>query len=129
MSNGLRIMLVDDDKIDLFIHSELIKQIPHVSSVMQYGSGAAALKFLEENDATGWPDVILLDIHMPMMSGFGFLASYVKLPKALREKCRVIMLSSTLNSGDHEQVKINGEIRGFLEKPLNIANLVKLVES
>jgi CheY-like chemotaxis protein len=120
-------MLVDDDKIDLFIHSELIKQIPYVSSIVQYGSGGDALKFLEQNEDSGWPDVILLDIHMPVMNGFDFLLEYVKLPEALRKKSRVIMLSSTLSSEDHEQVRVNSETTGFLEKPLNIHNLMELI--
>lgn len=127
MSKSLSIMLVDDDKIDLFINSELIKQIPFITKVMQYSSGGDALRFLEQHTDSEWPDIILLDIHMPVMSGFDFLEHYVKLPEPLRKKSGVIMLSSTLNSEDHERVRANSVTKGFLGKPLNIAGLMELI--
>jgi CheY-like chemotaxis protein len=127
MSKSLSIMLVDDDKIDLFINSELIKQIPFITEVMQYSSGGDALRFLEQHNDSGWPDIILLDIHMPVMSGFDFLEQYVKLPELLRKKSGVIMLSSTLNGEDHERVRANSVTKGFLEKPLSIAGLMELI--
>ena len=127
MSSGITIMLVDDNKIDLFIHSEVMKRIPSVTSVMEYTFAGDAFTYLEEHGVGAWPDVILLDIHMPMMDGFDFLDNYEKLPAASRQKCRVIMLSSSLNGEDHEKAKANGLVFDFLGKPLDIEKLERVI--
>ncbi len=125
MSNGLAIMLVDDNKIDLFIHSEVIKRLPFDTTVMQFSFAGDALKYLEASQA--WPQVILLDIHMPIMDGFDFLAKYAQLPAALRHTCKVIMLSSSLEQNDLKKAKTNSEVLDFLGKPLNLEKLQELI--
>ena len=129
MRENLVIMLVDDNKIDLFIHGEVLKRIPVITKVLQYTFAGEAINYLEENTEQSWPDVILLDIHMPIMNGFDFLMKYEKLPQALREKCKVIMVSSSLDSGDLDMAKTNPEVFAFLEKPMNTDKLKDLLAS
>lgn len=129
MSKRVDIMLVDDNNIDLFIHGEVIKRMPDVTSVMQYAFAGDAISYLEQNTADKWPDVILLDIHMPIMNGFDFLLKYEKLPEALRKNCKVIMVSSSLDSGDHKKAKANAAVFDFLGKPLNMEKLLELILS
>ena len=121
------LMLIDDNKIDLFIHNEVIKRIPYEKTILQYVFAGDAITYLTENDISKWPDVILLDIHMPIMNGFDFLIEYAKLPKELRDKCRVIMVSSSLDTEDLKKAKLNSEVFDYLEKPLNMEKLYKIL--
>ncbi|MES2681430.1 MAG: response regulator [Bacteroidota bacterium] len=123
------IMLVDDNKIDLFIHGEIIKKIPFNAVTISFNFAGDALTYLEENGEAAWPGVIMLDIHMPIMNGFDFLSKYEKLPEAYRKKCKVVMISSSLDNEDMKKAQTNKDVAAFLEKPLNAEKFVTLLSS
>lgn len=129
MSKKISIMLIDDNKIDLFIFSEFIKQMNIAHTVLQYSFATEALTFLKENEVTQWPDLILLDIHMPIMNGFDFLDKYIFLPLACRQKCNIIVVSSSLDIGDKSKANEHPEVIQLIEKPLNTGKLRDLLES
>ena len=128
MNEGITIMLIDDNKIDLFIHGEVVKRISSVKAVLEFTFAGDAFAYLEEQSAATWPHVILLDIHMPMMDGFEFLANYAKLPAELRRHCKVIMLSSSLNGEDHQRAKASELVHDFLGKPLDVEKLRRVIQ-
>ncbi len=128
MIKSRSIMLVDDNKIDLFIHGEVIKKTGFGGKVICFTSGGDALNHLSDINGE-WPDIILLDIHMPIMNGFDFLTRYEKLPEANRQKCKVVMVSSSLDSEDLKKAKTNSEVADFLGKPLDHEKLSALFAS
>jgi CheY-like chemotaxis protein len=119
MNEDSLIMLVDDNKIDLFIHTEVIKQLPLKTKCLSFNFGGDALQYLS-NQKNNWPNIILLDIHMPIMNGFDFINQYKKFPNNLRSICKIIMLSSSLNPNDQEKIKQEVEVFAFIEKPLSV---------
>lgn len=122
------VMLIDDNKIDLFIHSEIIRRMPFEKTVLQYSFAGDALHYLSEHGASEWPDVILLDIYMPVIDGFLFLEKFALLPVDLRSNCRVVMVSSSLDSTDLSKARHSADVFGFLEKPLNMEKLYQLLK-
>jgi CheY-like chemotaxis protein len=65
------------------------------------------------------PDLIFLDIMMPIMDGFGFLDEFAKLPDDITQKCKIVMLSTSESFKDLNKANKNRFVYKFLNKPLN----------
>jgi CheY-like chemotaxis protein len=129
MNKKISIMIIDDNRIDLFIHHEFIKQMNIAHTVMEFALASEAIKFLEESDNSKWPQLILLDIHMPIMNGFDFLQKFSSLPDALIKNCTIIAVSSSLDVGDKSKIKECPHVLNLLEKPLNTTELLSLLKN
>lgn len=123
MKSKIDILILDDNKIDLFINHELIKHSKIEANIKEFSIPFEALKYLETASLNEWPDLIILDIHMPLMNGFEFLKKYNDLPLDKLNKCKVIILSSSLNFQDQNLAKTNPLVIELLEKPLNTDEL------
>ena len=129
MSKKISVMIIDDNRIDLFIHHEFIKQMNIAHTVQEFAFATEAIKFLEENDDTKWPQLILLDIYMPIMNGFDFLKKYSILPGSLKKNCTIIVVSSSLDVGDRSKIKEYPQVLELMEKPLDSAKLLSLLKT
>ncbi|HPM32923.1 MAG TPA: response regulator, partial [Chryseolinea sp.] len=103
------VMLVDDNDTDNFISKRIIEITKFSSRVEVKGSGKAALDYLRENqgNATNLPSLIFLDINMPIVDGFVFLYEFEKFNEVVRNKCKVIILSSSDNKRDIDKIVNN----------------------
>lgn len=123
------VMLIDDNKIDLFISEKIIKKLCIDSNIRTFSSaksGIEFLKLLEENTFSKTmlvPDIILLDINMPEMDGFQFLNEFNKLTKMKEKNIKIYMLSSSSNLKDINKAKNNKVCSGFINKPLTVQSL------
>lgn len=123
-----RILLVDDDQILNFLHSRLFEKTGIVEQVDIALNGREALDYLAkginkreaEQETDIQPEIILLDINMPVMDGWEFLEEYKKLGNTKRHGIMVVMLTSSLNPDDREKAKQYEEITTFINKPLSI---------
>src|SRR6266851_2888655 len=97
-----KVLVIEDNQIDSYVASFNIKKNSFAEEVIVMESAEAALNYLKDLADTpdDLPQLIFLDIKMPGQDGFEFLAEYEKLSAAIREKCIIMMLTSSLNPQD-----------------------------
>lgn len=113
-------LLIDDNEIDNFINRKLLLNTQFAVDIIEKRSATEAIKYLMENQENPkkLPDIIFLDIMMPVMDGFEFLDEFSTLSTMVKENIRVIMLSSTESFKDLNRANSNRYVYKFLNKPL-----------
>lgn len=123
-----KVMLVDDNDTDNFISRRIIEITKFADDVIVKNSGKGALDYLKENEnaESELPDIIFLDINMPIVDGFVFLYEYEKFGTLVKDKCRVIILSSSDNKRDIDKIVNNDYVIKFVTKPLTEKTLEEI---
>ncbi len=123
------IWIVDDDNIYQIIVRKIISKIELFSSFSSYKNGKDAIdalkKAIENNENI--PDVILLDINMPIMDGWEFMDEIVSYKSKLNQKIAIYIVSSSIAVQDKDKAKTYTEILGFLSKPITMDALYEIV--
>lgn len=122
------ILVIDDSKFDRFIASEILDEYVDVSSIVSLESAEEAIEYLHsmEKNPQELPEIILLDIKMPTMDGFEFLKVFDKFPESIKTKCKVFMLSSSIDPEDIRKAHKSQYVVDFIEKPLTKENLLRI---
>jgi CheY-like chemotaxis protein len=125
----LRIILIDDNEIDLLLHERLITLQQISRTVLSFTSANKALEFLSSNISLHRipPTIILLDIQMPEMDGFEFLTAFDTYPSKIKSQCYIVMVSSSLDYGDINRTNANPLVIKLLKKPLLAKDLKETV--
>lgn len=125
-------MLIDDNEIDNLINQKMIESCSLSKTVLVHTGAKSALEFLKNIQKLSTdqhiliPELIFLDIDMPIMDGFQFLDEFEKLPEEIKKSTKVVMLTSSLSPHDVSKAKKNSHIVKFLNKPLSLEVLDKL---
>jgi len=115
------VLLIDDNPIDNYLSEEIIASQKITEKISVMDSAPKALEYLRklQNNREAFPDVIFLDIRMPVMDGFGFLEEYSKFPHDVIAKASVFMLTSSDDPNDIKRVTQNPLIKNYFTKPLD----------
>ena len=127
----MKVLLIDDSEIDNYINKAIISKSTRITDVVVKTSGVKALDYLKEIEGNldDFPDIIFLDIRMPEMDGYEFIENYKALPQENKDKCRIFMLSSSINPKDLERSESYREIEKHLSKPLAHHNIEELLKN
>lgn len=111
----IKVLLVDDDRAINFLNQIILKDSGFNCTVDVALNGSEALDMIKGSSVC--PDVILLDINMPVMDGFGFLQGFKEMGKCYGNS-RVYMLTSSLRDSDRDEALGYECVKSYLEKPL-----------
>ena len=126
-------MLIDDSEIDNFINQKILESNYFAQKVYVNTGGISALEFIknltvnEHLTEQMMPDVIFVDLNMPLMDGFQFINQFLKLPESIIRKSKLIILTSSFNPEDREKAHILFKDIVFLNKPLTDHGLASII--
>lgn len=125
------ILLIDDDEVFNFLNEVVIRQVDCVENVVAVQSGEEGLKVLQELKAEGatYPELIFLDINMPVMNGWEFIDNYKQLEFGHHNHPVLIMLTSSENPGDRARAAEVSVVNEYLNKPLTVETFQQILET
>ncbi len=116
--------IIDDDKLYQFGMKRMLQHLNIETEVKQFEDGQQAIQFLQENKdrKSNLPDIIFLDINMPVMNGWQFLDAFVNLHLP-QKKVTIYMVTSSVDNAEILKAASYKEIKNYIIKPLSIASL------
>lgn len=124
-NGGLHICLIDDDTVYQFIAKRIIETIDRSHTVTTFCNGNEAVNYLKQNctSAEGIPDVIFLDLNMPVMNGWEFLKHFNVLKDDMCKAAAIYIVSSSLQVTDKQKSTEYDAVLDYLAKPLEKESL------
>lgn len=139
MSNAAKplnlILLVDDDETTNFVNMRLLANMKIAEDIKAVKNGKEAIEFLKEacseSPKPGFvcPDLIFLDIKMPVMDGFTFLEKYKEEGLDKLDHVIIMMLTSSASFYDLERLKQYSKVRQHLSKALTEADVREILKN
>lgn len=120
------ICIINDDDIFTFILKKSINKLSVCENILTYSNGELAIQGLTQQIASGLslPEIILLDINMPIMNGWDFLNEFAAINTG--NKADIYLISAHISSNDSIKAKNHPEITGILEDPADSDTIMRI---
>ena len=120
----MNLLIIDDDQICSYINIRVAQTCGLFDEIDAVHDGRAALDFFRKvcEGTAPAPDIILLDLNMPLINGFDFIAALRQLSFPNKENVKIIVLTSSSQPQDIEQAHALG-VDHYLTKPLTVNEL------
>lgn len=124
-----KLLFVDDSPLDHFILKRILNKYNLAYDVTCSANGGEVIQFLNQNRLNKdlLPDIILLDLYMPLTNGWDFLESINLIYPHLLKPIRVYILSSSINPHDIEQTMQYPFVKSFMFKPITRETLERTI--
>lgn len=131
MNNLLKTCIIDDDSIYRFTMAKTLESTKLPVDIMVFSDGEEALNFILANldKDSELPDVIFLDIDMPVMDGFQFMEAYMKVKNNVGKHIAIFMVSSSLDPRDIAKANKISAISDYIVKPVGSVRLKSIIEA
>ena len=121
-----RVLLVDDSEAVNFLHRKLLRRHIPDCEVWVTINGQEALDRIAQSESC--PDVIVLDINMPVMDGFEFLET-VNQQKLCIGHSKIFIVTSSDRDEDRDKALGYSFVKGYLQKPLDEKSLMGIINT
>jgi CheY-like chemotaxis protein len=125
------ILLIDDDPIFVYLMRRIINSTSYTCEINAFTDGELAINRLNEirdkNELL--PDLIFLDLSMPVMDGWEFLNEYSQLRPAIKKDITLYIVSSSISPKEVERAKTFRAVSDFLIKPLGKAKVIEIIDN
>jgi CheY-like chemotaxis protein len=117
--------IIDDDEIYQFTLTRIINHNKQAERVITFSDGEKAIQYLTDNKAINEniPDIIFLDLNMPIMDGWQFMEEYASVKTEIKKKVNIFMWSSSVNPIDIERASEISEISDYIIKPIKLEDV------
>ena len=125
-----KMALVDDDEVFVFLTRKAIEKSNLIEVIKVFGNGLEALSFLKENsnNPEELPEIILLDLCMPIMDGWQFLDEFVNLNPRIGIGILIYICSSSISPDDIVKANEISAVSGYIIKPITKEKMVEIIE-
>jgi CheY-like chemotaxis protein len=121
------VYIVDDDQIYVYGIKKLITLKKLTPRLLEFKNGKEAIDYLcTITDKHLLPDIILLDLNMPVLDGWGFMERFVELKPRLGKNITIYIVSSSISASDIDRAKKITEVADYIMKPLSKDQLAQL---
>ena len=120
--------LIDDDEIYIFTTKKLINKVGFCEEIAVFQNGKEAIdaiKFTLRNK-NELPDVILLDLNMPIMDGWQFLDEFIRIKS--EKQIKIYIVSSSVDPSDIERANTYNMVSNYIIKPISREKLHEITE-
>lgn len=129
MQSMNKIMIVDDNPIDQMITAQVLRTSYDDVDIMVMESVQLAIEYLNSNqeNLAAIPSLILLDLDMPELNGFDFLSHFNNYSAAVKDVCRIVVLTASEVTNDIEQMEADPNVSRLITKPLDKNALMPVI--
>lgn len=132
LSDNVRFIAIDDDPVNNMICKLTIEMVASKPEIVTFTNPSQGFDYIVNEYATKQEQretVLLLDINMPVMSGWEFLERFDNLNDEVKKMFRIFILSSSVDPRDKQRSYANKNVKAFMVKPLVKDNVVELLDS
>ncbi|MCH7414989.1 response regulator [Belliella sp. R4-6] len=123
------ILLIDDDPVINILNSKFLRRAGYLHKIWKFEDGLEAFHYLnqivevQKHIVNKNPVLILLDLNMPVFSGWDFIEKYNLLDSHIKRNFRIVVLSSSTIKEDIDRINSNLDVYGYIIKPFSIESI------
>jgi CheY-like chemotaxis protein len=125
------VCIIDDDEIHHYTLEKTIQLQGYLKNMLSFHDGYAAINFFTQNikNDSVLPDIVFLDLNMPIVNGWQFLQQYALIKSQIKKDIKIYVVSSSINNNEITRATSINEVSGYLEKPLKPAEIIQVFSS